>query len=127
MSQHYFKTQNEIGSLNILIGWDKPMQGYFMVIDYEKSLSDQPLFSNLTLDIPYPKSLTSYLVILEEHGIKIPYQLIEEVKLDGEENIGNRFVEHVYINGLYQKKIIAPKTVLNIEHQCISYKEYYYE
>ncbi len=83
MSQHTFIHAD----LKILCGWDRPLQGYFLVI--EKDGFDEPYYSNLYEDNPHPSSFDVFLIALSRFGIDLPEGLIEALEQDKSENIGN--------------------------------------
>ena len=53
MSQYRLNGKTPNGTVDVLLGWDEPMNWFFMVIDPEV---DEPLYSNL--DEPEPERLT---------------------------------------------------------------------
>ena len=59
MSRHFFNTfiGNEI--VTILMGYDRPLDGFFMVIFLE-NLDDECLYTNLSEAEPHPKNLNRY-------------------------------------------------------------------
>ena len=74
------------------MGWDRPLQGFFMVI--EKESKDEPLWSNLDQDESHPKTLEPFMQVLNQYGISLPEEMLNSVKQDGEDNIGNKSVIH---------------------------------
>lgn len=102
MSQHYFSLIHEGVETTVLMGWDRPLQGYFMVI--EKSTDkDSPYWSNLDYVNSHPDSLDPFLAELEHLGIKLPCQMILEVVDDSFKNVGNKSVSHEIIGGVYHR------------------------
>jgi len=94
MSQHHLYLEHEGKNTHILMGWDRPMQGYFLVIEKDAA-EDEPYWSNLThADDPYPKSIKPYLEVLRDFNIDIPDSMIEALEEDGKTNAGNREVLH---------------------------------
>lgn len=95
MSQHVFETIKDGREITVLMGWDRPLQGFFLVIDYVDSDGDEPLWSNLTHhDPPHPKSLDSFLAVLKEFEITIPKSMIAELLQDQVKNAGNKQISH---------------------------------
>jgi hypothetical protein len=94
MSQHKFKTSvNDIPFL-VLIGWDRPMQGFFLVV-YERD--EKMVYSNL-LDPElvdtggYCHYLTYFEEVIEDLGICLPVEITEAVQTDAFNNMGNKTV-----------------------------------
>lgn len=114
MSQHRFTTTLGDTEIVVSMGWDRPLQGFFMTIikgsleppisTNEDSGEEVYLFNNLEQTVSHPKELTAYLHELENRGIEIPEQMIAEVTRDGEYNVGNKLVEHGYIRGKYVRE-----------------------
>lgn len=99
MSQHYFNTQHQGRPIRVLLGWDRPLQGFFMVIERMDAKDDESdyLYSNLTdedLPVSQPQEIAPYLQRLEEFGIVIPQKMLPEVLSDREQNVGNKVVHH---------------------------------
>ncbi len=65
MSQHIFYTMREGEQTKIMMGWDRPLQGYFMVIEKETDV-DVPFWSNLYQKLSNHKNLDSFLSVLEQ-------------------------------------------------------------
>ncbi len=104
MSQHIYFTSHNNELTSVLMGWDKPLQGFFMVIDKPDLGLDEPFWSNLIDHIPnYPKTLDSFLKVLSKFKISVPKQMIEEVLADGEQNFGNKEVLHSFFDGIYKR------------------------
>ncbi|MBY0379413.1 MAG: hypothetical protein K2P99_03315 [Burkholderiales bacterium] len=93
MSQHHFFTLHNNKKTHVLIGWDRPLQGFFLVIEKDGD-QDEPFWSNLNLQESHPKSLQPFILVLSKLGFTIPDILIEEVMQDGCRNIGNKVVVH---------------------------------
>lgn len=93
MSQHYYVTTHQGRPVRVLMGWDRPLQGYFMVIANMDATADEPefLYSNLDdTDLPkaQPDSLDPFLERLRTFGIELPHSMISIAFLDGEFNTG---------------------------------------
>ncbi len=110
MSQHRFTTQLDDIEIVVIMGWDRPLQGFFMSIiqvspepkessDQEAEAEDVYLFNNLEQSLSHPKELTAYLCELDNRGINLPEQMIAEVTMDGVRNEGNKFVVHSIVDG----------------------------
>ena len=111
MSLHRFTTRLGDSKIVVTMGWDRPLQGYFMSIMQLKStpsaFADDVeeeggyLFNHLDQIESNPRELTAYLFELENRGIEIPQRMIDEVTMDGVRNVGNKIVDHCYVGGEY--------------------------
>lgn len=107
MSKHLFYTTYKRNPVYVLLGWDKSMQGYFMVIDYLNSYKPSPLFSHASLKEPYPNSIDHFLHVLKrELRLFVPNQMIIEVIQDAksETDIDTKEVIHALIDGCHQRE-----------------------
>src|SRR5581483_5231448 len=89
----------------VYMGWDRPLQGFFMFIERPACGDDdcRYLYSNLDEEEPHPKTIGRYLDVLRCLEISIPDEMIDEVLRDGRENFGNKTIEHRIIDGRYRK------------------------
>lgn len=110
MSRHFFNTLHAGKPVQVLMGYDRPMAGYFMVIEYvktpEEDEDDGYLYSNLYELESHPRSLSGYLTTLSELGIVVPSEMISKIEADGNANMGNKDVHHSLVNGLYSRELI---------------------
>ncbi|WP_234498178.1 hypothetical protein [Vibrio maritimus] len=83
MSQHTF----EYGQYAILCGWDRPLQGYFLVI--EDKDQDDPIYSNLDEPNPHPNVFDPFEAVLKRFGIVLPDDMLSALYMDKIKNIGN--------------------------------------
>ena len=89
MSQYFHKETINGFTYEVQIGWDEPLQRYYMVIDREGSLSDEPEYSNLLDDdaISTNVDLLYFVEIaLEKFGITIPKEIQLKVREDEAKN-----------------------------------------
>lgn len=96
MSQHHFYTQHNGEKTHVLMGWDYPLQGFFLVIEKESDL-DVPFWSNLNAEDAeeaHPKNLKSFLDILKKLDIEIPVEMLEDINQDKLSNVRNKQVMH---------------------------------
>lgn len=111
MSRHYFQTTYAEKPVEVLMGFDRPLNGFFMVIDYldepEDDEDDGYIYSNMWEEKPHPDSLTPYLEKLAELNISIPAEMIQEIENDGEIKMGNKDVRHAMVNGTYARTLIG--------------------
>ncbi|MCW8348709.1 hypothetical protein MD535_22225 [Vibrio sp. ZSDZ65] len=83
MSQRTFQTHQ----YSILCGWDRPLQGYFLVI--EDKDQDDPIYSNLDEPTPHPKVFDLFEAVLKRFGIVLPDDILIALYVDKVKNIGN--------------------------------------
>ncbi len=101
MSQHYCRTSMNNKPVEVLMGWDRPLQGFFMVIfdlSSPKAMEDM-IYSNLNERNPYPKVLDPFANKLEEMGIQVPKTMLEEVEEDKSFDAGNKLRRHELTSG----------------------------
>ena len=102
MSQHYFETSHKGFPITVVLGWDRPMQHFFLLVRKPAELEDDTiqvldenfLYSNLYEEDPFGHDLDYYREILQRLQINVPDSMFGEVKRDAERNAGNRFVKH---------------------------------
>lgn len=97
MSQHNFVTTHDTRPVNVILGWDRPLGQYFLVIerlDATDDDSDDILYSNLNERDPFSKDLSFFKKKLEELTIQAPDRMFVEVEHDRRVNAGNRYVWH---------------------------------
>ncbi len=90
MSQHYFSNSH----YDVLVGWDRPLQGFFLVIDEEHSDGNMPLtvYTNLCEKVPHPKTFDHFESVLKRFGVELPNALMEELLVDQKIQAGNKMV-----------------------------------
>ncbi len=114
MSQyHYFiKHNNEI--THVQMGWDRPLQGFFLVIEKESDL-DEPFWSNLNQKVSHPKILDPFIKVLKELKIEVPSQMLDELLLDKVNNMGNKVIVYgMTINGGYTRNKVTDISSYNL-------------
>ena len=112
MSVHSFTTRHGGDEIVVTMGWDRPLQGYFMTItridsNPEGNTEDEEkhfLFNNLEQYITHPKGIEGYLFELGQRRIHVPEQMISEVIMDGISNVGNKYVIHRFENGKHVRE-----------------------
>lgn len=80
MSQHRFTS----GKYSVLCGWDKPLQGFFLVIE---SSDEELQYSNLYEPEPHPPSFDHFLIVLARFGIEISDGLLRQLHKDKADNV----------------------------------------
>lgn len=102
MSRHYFGTEHKGMPITVVLGWDRPMGHFFLVVHKPAELSDRSmrvddddfLYSNLHERTPFELDLDYYRQVLRYFGITVPESMFIEVQRDAEENVGNRDITH---------------------------------
>lgn len=93
MSQHTFKQKSTIDgdTYSVMMGWDKPMQGFYCVMFVLPEL-DEPIYSNLYDSHPN-QTLWYYEKLVMEYGLTIPEGMLLEIVQDERDNVVNK-VKH---------------------------------
>lgn len=102
MSRHYFETTYKDHPVTVLLGWDRPLGHYFLVIEKQVNFvdpdvtgfDDQYLYSNLYESNPFGLSLEHFKAVLHRLKITVPANMFTEVQRDSWNNVGNRDITH---------------------------------
>ena len=102
MSQHSFTTILEGRPVIVVVGYDRPLRGFFCFVekcDADDGGEDEFVYSNLDdlkLASCYglPKSLDYFKGVLQGLGLQVPASMFEQSELDMLGNVGNRCVSH---------------------------------
>lgn len=96
MSQHYFQTEHAGDRITVLLGWDRPLRHFFMVVERTdpKPGQDDYLYVNLDGPNAFELDLDYFKTKLDELGIVVPVSMFEQVQLDERLQLGNRVVMH---------------------------------
>ncbi|WYX24927.1 hypothetical protein WJ969_02650 [Achromobacter xylosoxidans] len=102
MSRHYFNTIHKGFPITVLIGWDRPADYFFLVIEKPPELIDDTmrvesenfLYSNLHEVDPFGHDLDYYRGVLRHFDIIVPESMFIQVVCDRENHTGNRVVTH---------------------------------
>jgi hypothetical protein len=86
MSQRTLITELEGIETTVLMGWDRPLQYHFMVIEQG---GNDPLYSNLDDDNSEDADLQYFLDKAKQFGVTIPDAMVERLKQDKENDTGN--------------------------------------
>ncbi|MGO3768197.1 hypothetical protein ACT3T8_16050 [Halomonas sp. AOP1-B1-8] len=96
MSQHYYVTQTDDGSMvQVLAGWDRPLGNFFLVVESLSELEDSEAhFIYTNLDDPegglsQRETFAYYNGVLENLGIQLPAAMVEALEEDRELDRGN--------------------------------------
>lgn len=112
MSQHFYPATYQGEPVTVLIGYDRPLRGFFMVIeritpatvntepaDDEDDEGDPYVYSNLS-DIELiecgglPHQVDHFLRRLQELNIPAHASVIAGIRVDQAGNVGNRYVSY---------------------------------
>ena len=69
MSQHWFEVKSNEGIVEVMLGWDAPLQWYHMCIDFSIHSSEDPLSSTLAEPDTYSVTLEYLQSVLERFEI----------------------------------------------------------
>lgn len=110
MSQHIFITTRKEKRVKVLMGWDRPLLGFFLVVEDIDAVDDSYIYSNLEDQTLFscmglPKNIAYFQVKLAELGVLVPDQMILEILSDKERNIGNRVVNYDKDGNMYDPEI----------------------
>lgn len=111
MSRHYFDTSHKGFPVTVILGWDRPLNYFFLVIEKPAELIDDTmqvkdddfLYSNLHEIDPFGHGLDYYRGVLRHFQIVVPESMFIEVQHDAARNIGNRMVKH-QADGLFTER-----------------------
>lgn len=105
MSRHFFSTLLHGEAVRICMGWDRPLQGFFMTAQYvPQDRRGAFLYCNLDEEIPHPATPEPFEQVLGELGIAVPPQMMAEVIADGMLDVGNKTVIWSCDNGIHVRK-----------------------
>ena len=111
MSVHTFTTQHGDDEIVVTMGWDCPLQGFFMTIVKKTKTGEADnehnpvyLFNCLDQQDAHPREISGYLFELGHQDIVIPQEMLNELLSDSRHNIGNKIVDHRYVNGKYVRE-----------------------
>ena len=102
MSQHIYRATDSQGAeLTVQIGWDKPLQGFYAVVEAPEGSDDDYLYSNLNdpllaANFGMADTLDYLVEALAKLGIAVPAVIIKEVSSDKMHNVVNRVVKYEF-------------------------------
>jgi hypothetical protein len=90
MTQRSLKTTLADRPVTVQMGWDARLQYHFMVIDFDDSEEDEPLYSNLSDDkAGLAGQLRYFAKKARSFGIEIPPAMLAKLQADEALNLGN--------------------------------------
>lgn len=108
MSQHIFSTAVDGKPVSVMLGWDRPLQQYFMVVEWDvefpqndsedclsSNLFDKHyLYSNLFDKQAAGQDIEYFKEKLEALGVQVPGTMFTQACMDRRENAGNRICNY---------------------------------
>jgi len=94
MSHHIYNTHVDSRPVQLLVGWDKLLQDYFLVIEKLDSDGEEKpyLYSSLEEPETHAMTLTFIRALLADYHINLPADLWVELERDQKNNVGYRRV-----------------------------------
>lgn len=92
MTQHYYETTCRGRPVGVVLGWDRPLHGFFMDVEYLDVLPDEEFaYSSLheSSAKAHPRSLRPFLGVLHRLDITLPLAMLRAVQMDAEWDRGN--------------------------------------
>ena len=120
MSRHIFRTTTSASQhVEVTCGWDRPLQGFHLCVvnigPTEQSAQaarndlegEHILESNLWWDEPHPRTFGPIVNVLNQYGITLPAEMIDEILADQRANTGNKMARHRMLDGQYFRDAIG--------------------
>lgn len=100
MSQHYFDTVYQDDPITVILGWDRPDQSYFLIVERRAPAPGQDDYLYLSPSGPdAPRlGLDHFRAHLLALGIEVPASMFEQVSLDDQRDqrqTGRRIVSYM--------------------------------
>jgi len=94
VSRHTFHAMHQGRRVEIAAGWDRPLQGFFMTIEYPMDTAGDGddyewLFNNLELAVPHPTRFGTFADRLRELAIPLHDDILRAILSDAENDRGN--------------------------------------
>ncbi len=117
MSQHILSTVYKAQEVVVVVGWDKPLQGYFMfiqkILEHRNGNAGKDVFlysnlsdSQLVKEGGVSQSMWYFVRKLEAFNLKLPPIILKNVTSDRRDNVGNRIVHYWYENGEIKSRVM---------------------
>ena len=99
MSQHIFETVLHAMPVTVLMGWDRRLQDFFLMVSKDDEAEETYLYSNLEdpnfdRNAGMADSLKYFEAKLAALGLSVPPEMLRELREDCVRNVGNRYVNH---------------------------------
>lgn len=95
MTRHYFDTHYAKQLVRVTLGYDRPLNSFFMQVQRLGNTDDPFIYSSAGDPEALQHDPDDFAAKLVKLGISVPSSLFEEVWTDGAERRGNRIVEHL--------------------------------
>lgn len=82
MSQHFCDSQFQGQPVVVILGWDRPLACFFMVVEKEGEEDEGIVYSNLNEKDAFKKPLGYFKKKLDDLGIKVPHSMFRQAELD---------------------------------------------
>lgn len=101
MSQHRIYKDN----LMAIIGYDKPLNGFFLIIEDESDEKNPvELFNNLKQAISHPSDPETFFDVMKEHGFDVNNDIRQALSLDQTFGVMNEICFWEHVDGKLQRK-----------------------
>ena len=99
MSQHHFATTYQGRPVNVMMGCDRPLRGFFCCVELTDAENDAYAYCNLSDAKLFPAmglaaSVEYFRGVLAELDLHVPESMFTECVRDRANNVGNRFEVH---------------------------------
>lgn len=96
MSRHHLRTVRAGSPLLVVIGYDRPLNEFFLQLwdDGPSADADEPAYSSLDEPAADWRDIATVVRRLEELDVPLPRSMVDAVIADSVNRAGNRIVEH---------------------------------
>jgi hypothetical protein len=94
MSRHSFTTKYQGQPVEIIAGWDRPFQAYFLLIQFLEVTEEIYLYNDSLDDRAEPKNWLFFEQKLIDFGLYVPVAMAQAVVDDGQTNAGNKNIQY---------------------------------
>jgi hypothetical protein len=96
MSRHHLRTVRGTSPLLVVMGYDRPLNEFFLQLWHDGTLADaeEPAYSSLDEPAADWRDIATVARRLQELGVAVPRSMIDAVVADSVQRAGNRIVEH---------------------------------
>ncbi len=109
MSQHYFHTALQGEPITVLMGWDRPLSQFFLIVERQSPGPGQDDYIYVSDMDPAARAHTpsDYAIKLEQLGITLPATMLQQVTQDWLTFGANRIVTHDGCGGFDSVELLA--------------------
>ena len=90
MSQHVFQSTQAGRTVEVMLGYDPPLDGFFMTVMIDGEIA----YTNLEEENAFSKDLLYFRSKLTELGLQVPQEMFDEAELDRRVRDGARREAH---------------------------------